>query len=158
MCETSRAVYQPLVGGYTVQRTWSTCRPPPVTIRACRCWRRRTSRPRPNLQDITIDGHGTPITRHPDPARDVEDGRGRPLQRRARGGLHGRGVDVASKFQTSTPELSFALDKTTGHNGDKLQLTITRVAKASNFGISELELQTQVNGASTGLWFALVTE
>jgi hypothetical protein len=67
-------------------------------------------------------------------------------------------VDVASKFQMATPELSFAFDKTTGHNGDKLQLTITRVAKASNFGISELELQTQVNGVSTGLWWALVTE
>ena len=64
--------------------------------------------------------------------------------------------DVASKYQMQSPELMLSLDKSTGHNGDKLHLSITRIKAASQFGISELALQSSVNGVSVDTWWALV--
>jgi hypothetical protein len=65
-------------------------------------------------------------------------------------------IDVAAKYRKVAPELAFAFDKTTGHRGDKLQLTITRLKAGSQFGISELGLASKVNGVTVGTWFALV--
>ena len=63
--------------------------------------------------------------------------------------------DIAQKFLKTTPELTFSFDKTTGHNGDTLQMTITRVAPPSQ-GVSEIQLESQVNGVTDGTWFTLV--
>lgn len=51
-------------------------------------------------------------------------------------------------------ELSFAWDKTTGHNGDKLHLTITRI-KAGQGG-SEFVVSSRTNNVSTSLWWGFV--
>jgi len=51
-------------------------------------------------------------------------------------------------------ELSFAWDKTTGHNGDKLHLTITRI-KAGQGG-SEFVVSSRINNVSTSLWWGFV--
>jgi hypothetical protein len=66
-------------------------------------------------------------------------------------------VDVASKYQKAPAELDVKLDKSTGHNGDKLQLTITRL-RDSQFGVSELGLASQVDGVTVGTWWALVSQ
>ena len=43
-------------------------------------------------------------------------------------------VDVASQFGGGSAELTFAFDKATAHNGDKLQLTVTRAADGHDVG------------------------
>jgi hypothetical protein len=67
-------------------------------------------------------------------------------------------IDVAHAFEHQQPELTFSFDKTTGNNADKLNLTITRLRAASQYGFSELGLKTYLNGASAGTWRALVSQ
>jgi hypothetical protein len=52
-------------------------------------------------------------------------------------------------------ELSFAWDKTTGHNGDKLHLTVTRIKAGSLLGASEFGIASKVNGADVGMSWSL---
>jgi hypothetical protein len=156
MCETARGSFQPLVGSFMVQRTWSNAsaaagHDPCVPVLATPYVEAATI-----LPDITVQGTTTPGISIPlDTSKTVEV----DLYSDApTADWTVVAFDVASKFQTAPAELSFTFDKTTGHDGDKLQLTITRIASPQNFGLSELMLASQVNGVTIGTWFALVTD
>ncbi len=60
----------------------------------------------------------------------------------------------ASTFFGGSPSLSFSLDKTTGKNGDKIQLTIKALAKSS-LGVSPFWIQNDLGQVST-VWIGLV--
>jgi hypothetical protein len=60
----------------------------------------------------------------------------------------------ASAISGGAAELMFAWDKTTGHNGDTLHLTITR--KTAGQGGSEFLVAVGQPGMSTSLWWGLV--
>jgi len=156
MCEYARAAYQPLVGTFMVQRTWSNasaaaghdpCVPALTTpyVEAAA-----------NLADITIQGFTTRgVQVAMGTSQDIEidlysDAQADDWTVDA--------YDVASHFQKQPAELQVTLDKTTGHNGDKLKLTITRVGAAQQFGVSELALFTEVNGVKVGQWWAAVAD
>ncbi len=51
-----------------------------------------------------------------------------------------------------TPELSFALDRDSGQNGEKLHLTITRVAAASEYAGTEFSILAYVDGTHYHQW------
>jgi hypothetical protein len=159
MCEYARAAFQPLVGTFMVQRTWSNasaaaghdpCVPAMSTpyIGAAA-----------NMPSITLNVGGQFTTRGVQVAmgqsQDVEidlfsDGETADFDVVA--------YDVASKFEKQAPELQLTLDHSSGHNGDKLKLTIQRIAAAQQFGISEFAVFTQVNGVNTGMWWGLVSQ
>ena len=63
--------------------------------------------------------------------------------------------DLATIFGGGTAQLTFALDKTTAHNGDTLKLTITRTANGTDVGDgSEFVLAVQsANMAPISLWW-----
>jgi hypothetical protein len=63
-------------------------------------------------------------------------------------------LDLTSMFYGGPPALSFALDKTTGQNGDTIQLTITALAK-SGVGASPFWIQNDLGNKST-VWLGLV--
>ena len=160
MCETTRASFQGMLGTYTVQRQWSNAsaaagHDPCVPVLSTPYVEAAT-----NLQDITVNAGGSPFT-----TRGVQVPVGQSVTVEV--DLYSdapapdwtvSAIDVASKYEMQSPELSFSFDKTTGHNGDKLMLTITRLKAASQFGVSELGLQSSVNGTSVGTWFALVSQ
>jgi hypothetical protein len=159
MCESARSAYQPLLGAFWVQRTWSNasaaaghdpCVPAPSTpyVEAAT-----------NLQDIVVMAGGQSIT-----TRGIAVPVGQSVTVEV--DLYSdaptadwtvAAVDVAQRHQQPA-ELSFAFDKTSGNNGDKLKLTITRLRTGSQFGVSELGLESQVNGATIGTWWALATQ
>jgi len=160
MCEMARAVYQPMVGSFYVQRTWSNasaaaghdpCVPVLTTpyVEAAA-----------NLPDIMVDGGGQQFT-----TRGVQVPNG--MSKTVEVDLYSDAptadwtvvaYDVASQYNMSSPELQLTLDRSTGNNGDKLNLTIQRIAPASEFGVSEFVLFSQVNGVNTGMWFGLVSQ
>jgi len=159
MCEVASAVYQPMVGSFYVQRTWSNasaaaghdpCVPVLTTpyVEAAA-----------NLPEITIDAGGQFMTR----GVVVPNGMSKTVEVDLYSDAPTNdwtvvAYDVASMYQMSAPELALTLDRTSGNNGDKLNLTIQRVAPASEFGVSEFVLFTQVDGVNTGMWFGLVSQ
>jgi len=159
MCEMAKAVYQPLLGSYYVQRMWSAAsaaagHDPCVPVMATPYVEAAT-----NLPDIMVQGGGQSLT-----TRGVKIPNG--MSATVEVDLYSDApaedwtvvaVDVASKYEMSPAELQLTLDKSTGHNGDKLQLTITRL-RDSQFGVSELGLMSQVNGVTVGTWWALVSQ
>ena len=63
-------------------------------------------------------------------------------------------IDVGAMY-FGHPELSLALDQPSGHNGDKLHLTVARTAMGMQLtGDSEIELVTLVNGVTIGTLLA----
>lgn len=160
MCEYAHAVYQPLVGSYYVQRTWSAAsaaagHDPCVPVLSTPYINAATK-----LDDITIDlGGGESLV-----TRGVEVPNG--MSKTVEVDLYSDApaadwtvvaVDAASQYRMAPAELEVKLDKSTGHNGDKLQLTITRL-RNSQFGVSEVGLASQVNGVTIGTWWALVSQ
>jgi hypothetical protein len=160
MCEAARGSYQPILGSYTVQRMWSNvsgaaghdpCVPamPTPYVEAAA-----------NMPLIAVNGGGqTLMTRGVQiplgQSKDVEvdlysDAPAQDFTVVA--------FDVASKYQMQPAELELTFDRSTGNNGDKLKLTIKRLAAASQFGVSEFALFTQVNGVNSGFWFGLVSQ
>jgi hypothetical protein len=159
MCETAKASFQPLLGTYWVQRTWSNVsaaagHDPCVPVMATPYVEAMT-----NLPDISIDdGQGGAFTTR---GVTVPVGQSKTVEVDLYADAPTADwtvvpVDAVSTFEKTSPELSFQLDRTTGNNGDKLQLTITRLKSGSFGGISELELQSQVDGVIASTWFALV--
>jgi hypothetical protein len=159
MCEFNHAAYQPLLGTFMVQRTWSNVsaaagHDPCVPVLATPYVVATT-----NVPDITIDGGGgqSLVTRGVTVA--VGESKVVEVDLYSDGDAPDWTVeafDVASKFQMQPAELMLTLDRPTGHNGDKLMLTITRLKAAGQFGISELALRSSVSGVSVGSWFTLV--
>ena len=151
MCEYADGVRQRLVGNFLVQRMWSNrsaaaghdpCVPvlPSPYVNA-------TS----SLTDISVDFGGGQIV--PTRAIQIPIGMSKVVE------LDLFSVAVAADWTVEAfdvgsmyyghPELQLALDKPAGHNGDQLQLTITRTAQGTQFtGYSEIELVSIVNGVT----------
>ncbi len=160
MCEYVRAANKATVGNYIVQRTWSNesaaaghdpCVPllaTPYTGLA------------PVLDaDVSLTRHGGAI-----PTKGVEIPLG--MSKTIEVDLFSdasapdwtvSAYDVASTFNDRAAELTFAWDKTSGHNGDKLQLTITRIKAASRSGGSEFVLFSGTIDNSVAQWWGVVT-
>ncbi len=63
--------------------------------------------------------------------------------------------DLASHFMGASPELEITLDKATGQNGDKLQMTV-KALRASKSGASMIWIQNDLPTAHT-VWMGMVT-
>jgi hypothetical protein len=160
MCEVQRAAYQPLVGSFMVQRTWSNesaaaghdpCVPALTTpyVEAAA-----------NLSDVTVGGGGqSVVTRGVQvPVGTSKDVEVDLYSDAPSSDFTVVAYDVASMYQKQTPALELTLDRSTGRNGDKLKLTIKRLAASQQFGVSEFVLQTQVNGVTVGVWWGLASQ
>lgn len=160
MCEMVKAAYQPLVGTFMVQRTWSNASAAAGHDPCVPVMPTPYKEAAPNLSDISIDSGGGSFTTRGvsvpmGMSKDVEidlwsDAPSDDFDVVA--------YDVASKYLKQSAELQVALDRTSGHNGDKLKLTITRIAAAQNFGVSEFVVFAQVNGVIVGQRFGLASQ
>lgn len=156
MCEFVAAANDQQIGTFRVQRTWSNAsaaagHDPCVPVAAT-----PYQGAAPLLtEDVSLDvGQGTPlqtkgvsIPLNMSKTIDValfSDGPTDDFSVHA--------VDGAQLFGGPS-ELTFAFDKTTGHNGDVLHLTITR--KAAGQGGSEFLIVVGQTGMSTSLWWGL---
>jgi hypothetical protein len=159
MCESAHSVYQQLLGPFWVQRTWSNAsaaagHDPCVPVLSTPYVEAAT-----NLQDITVSAGGGLTTR----GIKVPVGQSVTVEVDLYSDAPSAdwtitAIDVAQKYKMQQPELAFSFDKTTGNNGDKLMLTITRLRAGSQFGVSELGLGAQVNGVTVGTWWALASQ
>ncbi|MGE5181635.1 MAG: hypothetical protein ACM31C_06220 [Acidobacteriota bacterium] len=161
MCEAVKAAYQPnLVGTYTAQRQWSNAsaaagHDPCVPVLSTPYVEAAA-----NLPTITISPGGqTLMTRGVQIALNASADVEVDLYSDAPAAdWTVVAYDVASHYQMQPAELQLTLDRSTGNNGDKLKLTIKRVAAAQTYGISEFVLFSQVNGVNVGQWFGLVSQ
>ncbi len=160
MCELQLASYQNLVGSYMVQRTWSNAsaaagHDPCVPVLATPYVEAAA-----NLSDVSISVFGFPVTTR---GVQVANGTSQTIEvdlysDAPTADWSVEAVDVASTYQgVSSPQLSFSWDHTTGNNGDKLQLTIKRLATGA-FGFSEFQLKSSVNGVTIGTWWGAVSQ
>lgn len=158
-CEYLDVAYQKLVGNYMVQRTWSNaaakaghdpCVPaPPDQIYVAAA---------PVLtEDGSIDGFNGPVTTK---TVTIPVGMSKTIDVKlysddATDDFTVDALDLASYFGAGSAELTFAWDKTTGHNGDTLHLTITRKT-AGQFipGGSEFIVTTAVGTETRNMWWA----
>lgn len=159
-CEYLDAAYQQLVGTYKVQRTWSNasamaghdpCVPVLTTPYASAA---------PVMTDtVTInDGQSTTMTKGVKVA--LNQSVTIPVQLYSDAPTQDFTVDaldIDSAFGGGSPELTFSWDKTTGHNGDTLHLTITRKANGTQLAGSEIAIETKVGSTATNLWWAFVS-
>ena len=66
--------------------------------------------------------------------------------------------DVKVLLGEGTPDLTFSLDNTVGHNGDKLMLTITRgMTATSSRGSEFVSSRPATTDIVTGLWWGYST-
>ncbi len=160
MCEFAHASFQPLVGSNFVQRTWSNVsaaagHDPCVPVLATPYVEAAVNVP-DRLFDIagqTLTTRGIALAVGSSATVEVDLFSDAPTD----ADWTVVAFDAASKFNMMPTELTFSFDKATGHNGDKLQLTVTRVAAASSpFGVSEFVLESQVEGVTDGTWWTLV--
>jgi len=160
MCEAARAAYQPMLGGFMVQRQWSNAsaaagHDPCVPVLSTPYVEAAANMPDITLnaggQSFTTRGVKVPLNMSADVEVDLYSDAPAP-------DFQVVAFDAAQKFRKAAPELQVTLDRSTGNNGDKLKLTVKRIAQAQNFGISEFVLFTQVGGVNTGMWWGLVSQ
>jgi hypothetical protein len=146
MCEYVRSAYQPLVGDYMVQRTWSNasaaaghdpCVPVLTTPYLGAA---------PELPDLTltIHGHqlatkGVTVNFEQSQTVDVD------LYTDAATEDYSVIAQDAAQLTTGTGSFAFQWDRESGHNGDKLHVMITRT-KMGTGRPSEVGFFVQVNG------------
>lgn len=158
-CEYLDTAYQKLVGPYDVQRSWSNaaakaghdpCVPAPAQPYVAAA---------PVLtEDVSIEGFdgnimtkGVTIPLHMSKTIDVQLYSDQPTD----ADFTVDAIDVAGDFVGDTRELSFQWDKTTGHNGEILHLTITRTAAPNELpGGSEFAITTSVGSEMRNMWWA----
>ncbi|HEY1556755.1 MAG TPA: hypothetical protein VGF94_18090 [Kofleriaceae bacterium] len=161
MCEYLETADQQLVGNYYVQRIWSNasaaaghdpCVPAPA---------------QPYLGAMPVLSDLVPIASIFDGSTvttkgvSVPNGMAKTIEvdlfsDQPTGDYTVKADDVASQLEGSSPELSLTWDKQTGHNGDKLHLTITRL-KTGQGGGSEIVVVTKDATMTTvGLWWGFV--
>jgi hypothetical protein len=159
MCEYVETAEQRLVGGFAVQRTWSNdsaaaghdpCVPAMATPYLAAA---------PVLdEDITITTHsnmimtkGISVPLNTSKTIEVDLFSDAPTDT----DFQVVAYDTAGLFGGS-PSLSFQwVTGSTGHNGDKLQLMVTRTKMATNRG-SELMLGVKDGGSITSMWWGYV--
>ena len=160
MCEYADGVRQRLVGNFLVQRTWSNqsaaaghdpCVPAMAApyVEAV-----------PLVTDITVDFGGGQVI--PTRGLSIPIGTTKVVEVDLYSDAPAadwtvEALDVGATY-LGHPELSVALDKPTGGNGSKMQLTITRNVAGTQLGsFSEVELVSKVNAVTVGTWWLLVT-
>jgi hypothetical protein len=152
MCEYVPTATQPLVAGFLVQRTWSNAsasagHDPCVPMAASPYYAAV-----PVLNDAaTFAGVPTKAVQIPLGASKVvdvvlfSDGPSADFSVTA--------FDVHLLTSLSTADLGFSWDKTTGHNGDTLHLTITRLQNGQ--GGSEFVLISGPTGSGVSTWWGM---
>jgi hypothetical protein len=146
MCEYVRAAYQPLVGEFMVQRTWSNAsaaagHDPCVPVLATPYLGAA-----PELPDLTLNLHGHQLA-----TKGVTVNFGQPqsidvdLYTDAPSADYSVIAQDAAELTTGTGSFAFEWVWATGHNGDKLHVTITRT-KMGTGRPSEVGFFVQVSG------------
>ncbi len=158
MCEYVETAFQPLLGSFVVQRTWSNasamaghdpCVPAPATPYV------GAAPEMPEMIMLTTRS-GTITT----PGVTVNNGTSQTItldlfsDAPTTDDFEVEALDAAS-ITGGTVQLDFIMNKTSGHNGDKLQLLITRTKPGTGRG-SELMLATKQNGKIVSIWWGLV--
>jgi hypothetical protein len=156
MCEYVAAAFQPLVGNYTVQRTWSnasaaTGHDPCVPVLATPYLGAA-----PNLPALTLTFHGQQLTTQGvtvnyQQSQMVEV----DLYTDAPSADYSVIAEDSAQFQTGTGSFAFEWNRSGGHNGDKLQVLITRT-KMGNGRPSEVGFFVQANGQIVSQAWAFV--
>ncbi|HTR50125.1 MAG TPA: hypothetical protein VMJ10_05405 [Kofleriaceae bacterium] len=159
MCEYVDAAFQPLVGNYLVQRTWSNAsaaagHDPCVPVLAG-----PYNGAAPNLPDLTITTHGGQqvmtkgITANLNQPVDLEVDLFTDAPQPT---LYTVAAYDAAQFNGSAPNFRFTWQKYFGTNGDKLNLTITRTV-AGNGHTNEIVIFGQNGqGQTVSEWWAYV--
>ncbi|MDB4955197.1 MAG: hypothetical protein JWO36_2766 [Myxococcales bacterium] len=154
-CEYVDSAFQPLLGTYLVQRTWSNaaasaghdpCVPQNSTY---------FSAAPLFTEDVMITGfNGQQIT------KGVQVTIGQPktidvalFSDAPTGDFLVEADDLASTFNGGRPELSFSWDKGFGRNGDTRHLTITRL-RTGSFGGSEFVIVARTANATSLMWWS----
>ena len=156
-CEYLDSAYQKLVGPYDVQRTWSNaaakaghdpCVPAPPTPYVAAA---------PIMPDmVMIDGQTGPVMTQ---AVKVPLNMSKTIEvqlysDQPTDDFQVSADDLAGSFG-GTAELTFTWDKTSGKNGDKLMLTITRKANGTQIpNGSEFVIVTKVGGQPVNMWWS----
>jgi len=163
MCEYVETARQRLVGNFLVQRIWSNasaaaghdpCVPALATPYLGAMPVFAQSLPIPSIFDdgTTVMTQGVQVAMSTPQTIEVDLFSDQPT-----GDFTVKADDVASALGGGPPELSFAWDQQTGHNGDKLHLTITRLQQGQDGG-SELVLVTKdANMDTVALWWGYVS-
>ena len=158
MCEYVAAAFQPLIGSYFVQRTWSNAsaaagHDPCVPVLA-----QPYVTAAPHVGDVMLDypggsarTRGVQISNGSSATVELDLFSDAPTD-----DWTIKVEDVAVVVQMLPAELSFTLDKTTGNDGDRVHLTIKRL-KDGEGGGSEFVVVSKVNNATVSLWWGLVT-
>ena len=161
MCEYVQAADQRLVGNFMVQRTWSNGS---AAAGHDPCVPALTTQPyvgaAPELQDVAVMQRGQTIMTKAIPialgtSQTIEldlfsDGPGQDFTVKVE--------DVKVLLGEGTPDLTFSFDKTIGHNGDKLKLTITRgMTATSSRGSEFVVIEARYDDIVTGLWWGYST-
>ncbi len=158
MCEYVGNAAQRLVGNFAVQRTWSNAsakagHDPCVPVLA-QPFMGAAPVFTENLTLDPMDGTGP----HPTMGVQVSSGQTKTIDIDVFSDAPAtpwtiKAIDAAALSGGS--ELNLTLDQTTGQNGDKLHLTISRVQNGQNGG-SEFVLSSRVNDHSVSLWWGYV--
>ena len=163
MCEYVDAAYQRLVGNYMVQRSWSNaaamaghdpCVPAPDPATSPFHGVAPVlddSQPLPSLYGSgNVTTKGIQITRGGAKTIEVDLYSDSPTDE-----WTVEAIDLAT-FYGSPAELTFQWDKTSGTNGDKLHLTISRVAAGTQMPGSEFVLQSKDSKGTVAQWWGFV--
>ena len=159
MCEDVITAYQPLVGSFMVQRTWSNASAAAGHDPCVPVLKAPYVAASPELQDLTITTHGgamidtqgitiasgTPATLTVDLFSDAATFTDFSVQ----------AMDVAQLLGGS-PQLTFAWDNNWGHNGDKRTVTITRTTAGTSSRGGEMLILARVNNVVQSIWWVYV--
>jgi hypothetical protein len=159
MCEYMAEASQRLVGNYAVQRTWSNASAAAGHDPCVPVMQTPYLGASPVLTDAEMldlqDGTGLHATK----GVQIAAGSSKTIEVDLFSDADAPDWTVkasdASSLTGGGNELSFSWDKTTGHNGDKLHLTITHVAAGQNGG-SEFVISSRVNNRSVSLFWGYV--
>ena len=160
MCEYNQNADQPLVGTFTVQRTWSNqsaaaghdpCVPALATpyVGAAPLFPETIMVSSHNGQMIMTKGLTVPL----DTSKTLEVDLFSDAPTTA--DFTVVAYDAAELLGTGSATLAFQWDKTTGHNGDKLNVMVTRTKMAPSRG-SEIVIITEVDGVFVSMWWGYV--
>jgi hypothetical protein len=159
MCEYVAAASQRLVGNYAVQRSWSNASAAAGHDPCVPVMNTPYLGAAPVLTDDTTLDLGDGTGAHPTKGIQIAAGSQKTIEVDLFSDADAPDWTVkatdASALTGGSGELSFTWDKTTGHNGDKLMLTITHTAAGQNGG-SEFVISSRVNNRSVSLWWGYV--
>ena len=162
MCEYNQNADQPLVGSFTVQRTWSNLsaaagHDPCVPVLGTPYLGVAPVFP----EDIMVSTHGggqmittKGVTIALDTSKTLEVDLFSDAPTTA--DFTVAAYDSAELLQSGQATLAFQWDKTTGHNGDKLHVMITRTRAPTGTRGSEIVFVVQVAGQIVSMWWGYV--